>query len=137
LRRYLRMESGLEEHLTLKSSRIKGDKDRDRLESDLSGIDGVRDVEVDPSANTVDIAFDPTIVNATRLQAAVEEAGYTLDATGDRSDEGEAGAFLGSEMTGADRASTTDTAESGADVGVGAFGREPRDVTGGEGSPTG
>jgi copper chaperone CopZ len=128
------MESGLEEHATFKSSRIKGDRDRDRLESDLSGIDGVRDVEVDPSAQTVDISYDPTIVNVTRLQAAVEEAGYTLDATGDRGDEGEAGAYLGSEMTGADQASTTDT---GADVGVGSFGREPRDVTGGEGSPTG
>ena len=130
------MESGLVEHLVLKSSKISGDGDRDRLETDLSGIDGVRDVEVDTNANSVDIAYDPTIVNATRLQAAVEEAGYALDSTGGGGDEGEASAFLGSEMTGADRGAASDTAGAGGGTGD-SFAPGFRDVSGGEGSPTG
>jgi copper chaperone CopZ len=119
------MQGGLTEHLTLRSSKITGDGDRDRLETELSSLDGVRDVEVSPDSNTVDIEFDPTIVNATRLHAAVEQAGYTPDSAGDEADRGEAGAFLGSEMTGADSSTAQDTGRGGTDDG--GFGLADRD----------
>lgn len=107
------MEGGLTEKLSLTSSKISGDGDRDRLETALGVVDGVRDVEVNPDSHTVDVVYDPTIVNATRLQAAVEEAGYQVDQSGDQGGSGEASAYLGSEMTGADQPSDQGTDRSG------------------------
>ena len=75
------MQSGLEERVTLTSSKIKGDRDRDRLEGDLAGEDGVRDVNVDPSNHTVEIVFDPTITDTNRMRTLVEEAGYSIDSS--------------------------------------------------------
>lgn len=108
------MDGGLVEQLTLRSSSISGGGDRDRLEAEIGGISGVRDIEVKTGEHAVQITYDPTIVNATSLQAAVERAGFKLDSLpGGRSDAGEAGNFLNSEVTAAER---------GADVGSPASG---------------
>jgi copper chaperone CopZ len=77
----MNMDGGLVEQITLHSMMISGDGDRDRLETTISGIEGVRDVEVDPGEHTIQITYDPTVVNAARLQAAVEQPGLTLDSS--------------------------------------------------------
>jgi copper chaperone CopZ len=74
------MNSGTTEQLTFNSAKISGDGDADRLETQLSGVEGVRDVEVNTDDHSVAVSYDPTIVNAARLQALVESAGYPLDA---------------------------------------------------------
>jgi len=73
------MESGVIERVSVTSSRIRGDKDRDRLESTIGTIDGVRDVSIDPERHTVEVAFDPTVVDRNAIKAAVEDAGYKVD----------------------------------------------------------
>lgn len=88
------------QHLILSSSSISGDRDRERLGSDLGAIEGVRDVEVDPDRHTVDIAYDPTIVDELRLRAAVEDAGYRLS---DQTRREEADQYLKEELTQVDQ----------------------------------
>ncbi|HEX8916937.1 MAG TPA: heavy-metal-associated domain-containing protein [Chloroflexota bacterium] len=73
----------------IQSNDIKKDSDRDRLESEVADVEGVRDVEVDTNSHTVVIQYDPTIVNETRLQARVEEAGYKITSGSNRSAAGE------------------------------------------------
>ena len=99
------------QHLTLSSSKISGDRDRDRLTSELSSIDGVRDVDVDTNNHAVDISYDPTIVNEPRLRAAVEQAGYKLS---DQGGGDEASQYLGSEMNREDHGDDVGSEESGA-----------------------
>jgi Copper chaperone len=43
----------------------------------LDDIDGVRQVEVDLLQKTVRVVFDPMRVDETRLQQAIEAAGFT------------------------------------------------------------
>lgn len=72
------MEDGILEQLTVHSKDISGDGDRNRLEGALSGIDGVRDVEVDPAQHSLQVTYDSTIVDAGAIRGAVEGAGYSL-----------------------------------------------------------
>jgi copper chaperone CopZ len=73
------MMQGLTKQVIFKSSKINGDNDVDRLEAGLSGIEGVRDVEVDTTAHTVEAVFDPTVISATALQTEVEQLGYKIE----------------------------------------------------------
>ena len=73
------MESGIKERVRCMSSKIKGDGDRSRLESELSAVDGAREIEVDPDGHAVEINFDPTIVDANSIRRAVEDAGYSVE----------------------------------------------------------
>lgn len=90
----------LSQHLILSSDRISGDKDRQRLESDLGAIEGVRNVTVDTDRHTVDIEYDPTIVDEVRLRVVVEEAGYRFS---DQAKRDEADAYLENELTQVDQ----------------------------------
>jgi copper chaperone CopZ len=73
------MESGVIERVSVTSSRITSDKDSQRLESTIGGIDGIRDVSVDPEQHTVEVAFDPTTIDRNAIKRAVEDAGYRVD----------------------------------------------------------
>jgi copper chaperone CopZ len=73
------MTSEFTARITFTSPRIHGSDDVDRLEDELSDPEGVRDVDVDTTAHTVTIAFDPTVISATGLQGKVEELGYKID----------------------------------------------------------
>jgi copper chaperone CopZ len=73
------MMQGLTKRITFKSSKINGDKDVDRLESGLSGLEGVRDVDVNITAHTVEAVFDPTVISTTALQTEVEQLGYKIE----------------------------------------------------------
>lgn len=73
------MMQGLTKQIIFKSSKINGDKDVDRLEGGLSGLEGVRDVDVDTTAHTVEAVFDPTVISGTALQSEVEELGYKIE----------------------------------------------------------
>jgi copper chaperone CopZ len=73
------MAQGLTERVIFTSSKITATGDVDRLEDGLSARDGVRDVNVDPGAHTVEVVFDPTVVNAPAIQSEVEDLGYKID----------------------------------------------------------
>lgn len=71
--------SPTDERVTFKSSKITGDGDRNTLETALGRLEGVRSVNVDPGANAVSVLYDSAVLSASRIQTAVEEAGYTVD----------------------------------------------------------
>lgn len=73
------MNEGIQERLTFKSSKISGGSDRDRLEGELLIVEGVRGVSVNQDAHSVEVRYDPTIVDANAVRAAVEQAGYPID----------------------------------------------------------
>jgi copper chaperone CopZ len=73
------MEGGLVEQRRYVSPDIKGDGDRDRLETDLAAIDGVRDVEVDPNRHSVTVTYNPDVVDPNLIQQTVEDAGYKVE----------------------------------------------------------
>jgi copper chaperone CopZ len=73
------MAQELTERAVYSSSKISGDRDVERLEDELSSLDGVRDVEVDTNAHTVAVVFDPTVVSKTAVQSRVERLGYVGD----------------------------------------------------------
>ena len=73
------MNEGIQERVTFKSSKISGGRDSDRLEGDLSSVDGVRGVNVNHDPHSVEVRYDPTIVDANAIRAAVEQAGYPID----------------------------------------------------------
>jgi copper chaperone CopZ len=73
------MNEGIQERVTFKSSKISGGSDSDRLEGDLSAVEGVREVSVNNDAQSVEVQYDPTIVDANAIRAAVERAGYPID----------------------------------------------------------
>lgn len=73
------MEGETVEHVTLTSGKISGGRDRERLETDIGSIQGVRMVTVDPDAHTVHVEFDPREVSYTNIKATVEGAGYHVD----------------------------------------------------------
>jgi copper chaperone CopZ len=70
------MQGGLISHLSFTSSKIKGSRDVDKLETELCAIDGVQTVNVDPNAHTVEVDYDPTVVNESKLRTTMEDAGY-------------------------------------------------------------
>ncbi len=72
------MDGAMLERMTFRSPGVSGDRDVDRLETDLGAVDGVRNVLVDTSENAVTVEYDSTIVNATRLRAILEERGYSV-----------------------------------------------------------
>jgi copper chaperone CopZ len=76
------MNEGIQERVTFKSPKISGGSDTDRLESELSAVEGVRGVGVNNDAHSVEILYDPTIVDANAIRAAVERAGYPIDPSG-------------------------------------------------------
>ena len=47
------------------------------IHRELDDIDGVQQVEVDLLQKTVRVVFDPMRVDETRLQQAIEAAGFT------------------------------------------------------------
>ena len=72
------MDTGPLETVHFQSSDISGDGDVDRVETTLSGINGVRDVEVDPNGHTVEVRYDPTEVNKAKLEEALIAEGYSV-----------------------------------------------------------
>lgn len=77
------MQDGLVETARFVSAKI-GDGDRDTLETGLSGVEGVRDVEVNGGDHSVTVRYDPTIVDENRIRTVVEDLGYSTDRTTDR-----------------------------------------------------
>lgn len=73
------MEDEMLEHVRVTSSKITGDGDRDTLESDLSGINGVRDVDVDPDSHIVEVTYDPTEVDLNQIRETIESDGYSIE----------------------------------------------------------
>lgn len=73
------MNEGIQERVTFKSSKISGGSDSDRLQGDLSSVDGVRGVNVNQEEHSVEVRYDPTIVDANAIRIAVEQAGYSID----------------------------------------------------------
>jgi copper chaperone CopZ len=83
------MNTGPLDSYTLTSDKITGDGDRDKLETALSSLEGVRDVEVDPSGHSVTVSYDPTILDPTKVQAEIENAGYAASKDASASAAGE------------------------------------------------
>lgn len=73
------MTEYLAERVIFTSSKVDSGHDVERLEDELSELEGVRDVNVDPERHTVEIVFDPAVIGATALQSKVEELGYAID----------------------------------------------------------
>jgi copper chaperone CopZ len=73
------MESAVVQRMQITSNGIKGEKDRDRLESEIGSIEGVRGVDVDPSNHTVEVTFDSTLVDMYGIRRAFEDAGYKIE----------------------------------------------------------
>jgi copper chaperone CopZ len=61
------------------SSKIGGSGDVDTLEDNLSAREGVRDVNVNTDNHTVEVEFDPRVIDAQALRGEVEELGYGID----------------------------------------------------------
>jgi copper chaperone CopZ len=72
------MQAGLIEKTRFVSSKI-GERDVDKIETGLAGIEGIRSVEVTPEEHAVVITYDPTILDSNRLRAEFEDLGYSLD----------------------------------------------------------
>ena len=65
---------------TLESVRFQltGNVDPDEVESDLSGLDGVRSVDADQNGNTVTVRFDAAIIDDNAIREALESSGYHI-----------------------------------------------------------
>lgn len=72
------MQPGLIDKTRFVSSKI-GERDIDKIETGLSGIDGIRSVEVTPEDHAVAITYDPTLLDINRLRAEFEGLGYSVD----------------------------------------------------------
>lgn len=66
------------------SSKIGGSGDVDTLEDNLSAREGVRDVNVNPDNHTVEVVFDPRVIDAQALRGEVEELGYGIDSSSEQ-----------------------------------------------------
>ena len=64
---------------TITSSKVTGDRDRDRLEGDLAGLNGVRSVNIQPDRHTIEVVYDPTEINVNKIQEQIEASGYPID----------------------------------------------------------
>lgn len=73
------MEGETIEHVALTSKQIGGDGDRSRLETDLGSLQGVRDVNVKPDAQTAEIAFDPRVINLDKILEVMQSDGYDVE----------------------------------------------------------
>lgn len=65
------------------SSDISDDGDADRLETDLSGLDGVRDVSVDPHNHCVDVTYNQDVVDDNDIKQMLERSGYHVSVEDD------------------------------------------------------
>lgn len=74
------MEGETIEHVRLNSDRISGAGDVDRVQTLLSDIPGVRDVQVNPDDHTVEVGFDPRELSVTSLTQALNDGGYRVSA---------------------------------------------------------
>lgn len=72
------MEATLE-RIRFSSSGIRRAGDETKLEAMLAGVEGVRRVDVDPNGHCVDVTYDSAIVDANRIRAEVEDAGYKIE----------------------------------------------------------
>lgn len=72
------MDNEILEHVRFQVGHT-GDGDVDRIETALSGIDGVRDVEVNRDGGVVEVAYSPTEVSVPKLKEALIADGYTVD----------------------------------------------------------
>lgn len=72
------MEGETLEHVRLTSSQLNGDGDRSRLETDLGRLAGVRNVVADPDSHTVNVEFDPRVINLDRILEVMQAAGYSV-----------------------------------------------------------
>jgi copper chaperone CopZ len=70
------MEGETVEHVRVTSSKIDGDDDRARVETDLGVLHGVRSVKVDPESHSAEIAFDPLETSLPKIQEALQAGGY-------------------------------------------------------------
>lgn len=48
------------------------------IEHDLAGAPGIRRVDVDPEAKTVDVEFDDTVIDLQGIRDALAEIGYPV-----------------------------------------------------------
>jgi copper chaperone CopZ len=78
------------ETLRMTSSKISGDGDRERLEGDLGGMEGVRTVKVDPDNHSLEVTYDSVIVDANQIRSAVTNGGFLLDPPTSDTDDGNA-----------------------------------------------
>jgi copper chaperone CopZ len=73
------METATMEEAAFHSSKITGDGDISRLETELSTVDGVRNVDVDTSSHTVMVRYDAAIIDRNQIAAQMDVLGYHLD----------------------------------------------------------
>lgn len=71
------MEGETIERVRVTSSKIDGDDDRSRVESDLGALQGVRSAVADPQSHSVEIAFDPREISLHKIQEVLQAAGYS------------------------------------------------------------
>ncbi|HZU11395.1 MAG TPA: heavy-metal-associated domain-containing protein [Chloroflexota bacterium] len=74
------MEGESVEHVRLTSPDIDGAGDRDRIEREVSALEGVLNVTVQPNEHCALIDFDPRIVNVNRIEERLQDAGYHVSA---------------------------------------------------------
>jgi copper chaperone CopZ len=87
------MDTGPVEEVQFHSSKISGDRDRTRLEADISALDGVRSVDADPTTHLVTVRFDPTVLDRNAIQTTIENDGYKVDQHADEVRQGAAAAL--------------------------------------------
>jgi copper chaperone CopZ len=73
------MEGETVERVTVSSSDISSGGDAERLEGDLGGMVGIRDVQADPNAHSVEVTFDPREISFNQIKQAMETGGFKID----------------------------------------------------------
>jgi copper chaperone CopZ len=65
--------------LTLISPDISCEKCKANIEGDLSGLEGVRSIEVEVVTKAVRVDYDESVIDAGRLRDALSKAGYPAE----------------------------------------------------------
>lgn len=73
------MEGETRERIRLTSPGIHGDGDVDRVETVLGAVQGVTSVTVDPSTHTVEVTYDPRVVDENGIREALQDDGYQTE----------------------------------------------------------
>jgi len=73
------MEFGITERMHFTSPNIRKPQDAGRIQEELAGVEGIRDVEVDPDSHEVTISFDPTVTSELKIRGILESHGVQLD----------------------------------------------------------
>jgi copper chaperone CopZ len=63
----------------IQEMRFQTDRKLQDVETELSGIDGVRSVSCDQDTKTIAVQFDPTVVDMNRIRAIAGTGGSGLD----------------------------------------------------------